>query len=243
MSPRGHPDYVTPVTQVYIEGLAGLEELATRLGSIVPWDLHGNIVLMEDFESEITEWEDESDGLGSTFSRSSTQKYSGDFSAKLYSCGIADAYTGLIRQLHYPGLVKYGLFGRFHWDGQTQQILFSAAFYDVAFSYEALIRVDAHLDTLAVKTTDGAFHNILTGFTAHFPAVYWWPILLTFDLSTNKYDKLYFGNYEYDLSSVALRREPSIAFSSAYIDVMIEDTDEDAFTVYVDNIVLVKNVP
>ena len=46
------PDYTREMILRYEGGFVGLEELAARLKSIVPWDLKGNILLLEDFESE-----------------------------------------------------------------------------------------------------------------------------------------------------------------------------------------------
>lgn len=40
------PDYTREMVIKYDAGFIGLEELAYRLKSIVPWDLRGNVIFM-----------------------------------------------------------------------------------------------------------------------------------------------------------------------------------------------------
>ena len=243
MSLRGHPDYVTPVSQVYIEGLVGLEELAARLGSIVPWDIEGNVVLMEDFETELTEWVSDCDGLGSTATRSSRHKYSGDWSAKLYNVGGVGAGADLYRYLHYPGLLKYAIFARWCWDENCKTIFLSAILRSGSKEFYIEFTYDLLTTTLSVLTTDGDQHDVDTALTLSEDTHVWYPALITADLAAEKYDKLYFADKEYDISDVDLLVTSEALLPDGIIRVGAISGGGATFTAYVDGVILAKNVP
>ena len=243
MSPKGHPDYVTPVTQVYIEGLAGLEELASRLGSVVPFDLHGNIVLIENFESELTEWYDEGDGLGSTAVRSSRHKHSGDWSLKLYNRGVAGATAALALDFEYPGLLKYGLFARFCWDTNLDQFSLWLTFYDGVYRHKIIVEYEYLAGELRLQTFPVADYIVASDLYLSSGELAWRPILVTFDLRTGYYDKVFFDGREYDVSAVPMIVTLDPTKPKGYLNVSADENIATAYTIYADDIVLVKNVP
>lgn len=243
MTPRGHPDYVTPVAQVYIEGLAGLEELAARLGSIVPWDLHGNIVLMEDFESEETEWSDTHCSDDCTMTRSSLQKRSGDWSCKLYNNGKITDSASAYRELHYPGALKYGLSAQLCWDIWMQEISVMATFY--TGSRIAYVDVNYNiLDKILKVGSGGGWYTVATNLRLY-PLVgfTWHPIVVLFDIENLVYNKLYFNDTEYDLTDIPLTFSVITLDPLVAIQVVTIARAAAAFTTYVDDIILVKNLP
>lgn len=243
MTTRDLPDYIQEIVIRYAGGFIGLEELAARLGSIVPWDMKGNIVLAENFESELTEWTDESDDIGSSAVRSSRHKYSGDWSLKLYKAGLAGAEVASLRTFHFPGTTKYAAFARFCWDENCQTLQLCCGF--ITGSEEFIIRVQYNLPatTLTVNTTDDIAHEITTALTLGEVVYTWYPVLVTFDLATGYYDKLYFAGKEYDISDVPLYSEPSEDPPLGYVYIYAHRVSDDAFTAYVDDIILAKNVP
>ena len=243
MTPRGHPDYVTPVSQVYIEGLVGLEELAARLGSIVPWDMEGNIVLMEDFESELTDWIDDSFAGTSTATRSSRHKFSGDWSVKLDVAGAAITYSWLRRYLHYPGLLKYALFGRFCFDEDAEYIELGIAIHTGTESCAISARYDRANETLMVMSTGEMYTSAGTPPALSQTTPVFYPLLLTFDLSTGYYDKLYLADTEYDISNIPFYHIASPAPPRGVLLVGAGTVATATFTAYVDGVILAKNVP
>jgi hypothetical protein len=237
------PDYTRQVTIRYEGGFLGLEELAVRLGFPGVWNLKGNIVLMEDFESELTEWTDLSSGGTSSAIRSSRHKFSGDWSVKLYRDALADAKAILYRDFHYPGASKYATFARFCWTSDMRKVRLAATFCNGTTEYQALIDYDLATTTLSVITTGYANHNVDTALDLT-PDIYtWYPVLFTFDLATGYYDKLYLADKEYDISDVLFYSLTSPTPAKGEIVVAALPGDSTAFTTYVDDIIIAKNVP
>jgi hypothetical protein len=227
----------------YTGGFIGLEELAVRLGFIGPWDLRGNVVLMEDFESEETEWFDGSDA-GCSAARSSRHKFSGDWAAKLYSTDISNRIAAFSRPFYFPGLSKYALFGRFCWDPNMVGVSLNAFFYGAHGVYTAVVRYSLMTTTLSVFTTGAAYYEVDTVLSLSTDTFCWFPIMVTFDLNTGYYDKLYIAEQEYDISTVPLYYAAGAANPIGLLMISTEGgTGGTPFTVYVDDIIVVKNVP
>lgn len=237
------PDYVQTITVYHEGGFAGLEELATRLGFIGPYNLQGNIVLMEDFESELTEWLAACDALGSTATRSSRHKFSGDWSVKLYNVGSVNAIASIYRYIHFPGSVKCAVFCRFCWDSSCDKVVLAIDLYNGTNEYYPEVYYDLPTTTLAVLTTGDTYFEVSTALSLSPGGYTWFPFLLIFDLETGYYDKLYVGDTEYDISSVPLCSSAEGFDPSGFVKAQAKMGDAAAFTVYVDDIIIAKNVP
>jgi hypothetical protein len=243
MALKDLPDYTKEITLTGLAGFTGLEELAVRLGSIVPWDMKGNIVLMEDFESELTEWTDGSDSP-CTATRSSRHKFSGDWSLKLnYPSALGVKNIRAYRDFHFPGMVKYAAFARFCLgDGSNIPWLF-LELYNSETLYIIDLRWDGSNITFSVITTGGAYQDI-PGCLTFIPGIdTWFPIMITFDLKSGYYDKLYISGQEFDISDIPLYSEPSVGRTWGYFEVGVQQASEGAIATYVDDIIIAKNVP
>jgi len=237
------PDYTREMVLKGAAGFTGLEELAARLGSIVPWDVKGNIVLMEDFESEETEWLSSCDALGSTATRSSRHKYSGDWACKLYVVGNIAAYAAYYRYFHFPGTSKYAAFARLCWAGSNVKNSLGVTLQDGTKEYYAEVVYDLLTpETLKVLSTGGAYRDVSTTLKIRPDQYAWLPVLLTFSLTTGYYDKLYFGDYEYDISDVPLYIEEAGYDPQGLVSVGAKGQVTE-FSTYVDDIIIAKNVP
>lgn len=243
MSAKDLPDHTKQMTVVFGGGLVGLEELAARLGSIVPWDLQGNIVLMEDFETELTEWGTEIDGAGVTIALVTERKYSGDYSLRIGIPSGSGTSGWAYRSIYYPGLVKYCLFCRAGWADGMNKIELSMELYDGTYHYAIAIDYDALISTLRVYDDTGAYQEITDSLSLIPSDLTWFPLYVFFDLSTLKYDKVVIGSAEYDLSAYGIFREADGSTPHAVIKVKTIKTDTLAYVVYFDDIILAKNVP
>jgi len=192
------------MTIIYSGGFAGLEELAARLGSIVPHDLRGNVIFMEDFETEETEWTLDEDGGDSLASRQTRRKYQGNWAMKLLADDVANAYAGMSRLIHIPGLAKYAQYGRFLWDENLQRVRFRNHFLVEGVNYYVGMRYSLPTTTLEIESGDDAWVSVATDLSIGEGTAVWYPITLIYDLSTLKYDKLKIAEYEYDISAYSI---------------------------------------
>ena len=237
------PDYTRKIVIEYSGGFIGLEELATRLGFIAPFNLQGNLVLAEDFETEAVEWDLTIVGGVGVASRSSRRKYSGNWSIKLAIPATADAYATPTRHIHFPGVVKYGLFGRFCFTNDCQKIWMEALFEEGATEYKVGLRYDFQNTTLELWDSTEAYVTFDTDLNLWSDVGCWYPFLLTFDLKEKVFDKLFVGATEYDLSSYGVANQANVEPVHAELSFGALTPSDDAFTCYFDDLVLVKNVP
>ena len=233
------PDYTRKMIIEYSGGFIGLEELATRLGFIAPFNLQGNLVMMEDFETEETEWAFTANTANDLVERVSTTKWSGNWSIHIHTDGIATAEAWAHRDFYYPGLLKYGFFCRAKWDTNLCVMQIDISFQSPTHFYSIFINYNLLLPRLTVVDIGGAGVVCSTTLTA-----IWFPIYLTFDLSTMRGDKLFFAGFEFDISTlgltaVAVPASPytRIRFGTEHVAGGV------AHDTWWDDIVLTKNVP
>ena len=236
------PDYTREMLIKYTGGFIGLEELATRLGFPGPFDLRGNVIFMDNFESELTEWADASTGGTGYIARSSARKFSGDWSLKLYNSGIAGEIATAEHDVCPAGIGKYGVFARFGYDGNCQKLTLGINIRDGVREYEAEVRYNLATKQLIVLTAGGAEHIVASDLELLPWDVLFVPVLMTFDLSAGKYMKVYIGDLEYDVSDIDLFDVGAQTTYQGYVYVTSEATTPAAFTVYVDDIIVLKNV-
>ena len=240
---RDLPDGTRKMILEHIGGFVGLEELAARLGSIVPSDMGGNVILLEDFEAGLSEWNDDSFGGASTVAISTTQKYSGSRSVKMVAGGGATAFAKVSRVVESWGAIKYGVFCRWWLGGGTEDVELNILVYDGTNLYIAAIRYDREAQILKVYGSAGAFQNVATSLKIGDTVEGWYPMLFTFDLATPVYGKVIFGGQEYDLSSYAPYSEADDDPDLAIVAATQYYGGEGTQTLYVDDIIVARNVP
>jgi hypothetical protein len=237
------PDYTTQVILRYEGGFIGLEELAARLGAVPPWNLRGNLVFMDGFEAELTDWHDEGTVAG-MITRTTRHKFSGDWSVKL-SISISEStnYGVIRRYFHYPGDGKQALFMRLGWDDDLQIFLVRGNLY--TGSRELVFELGYNLETgeLVVLTTGDTYYPVATGLYRGVGEVVFFPILLEFDTENEVYGTLYFADKQYDLSSVPLMAGDSSSRPQATLDIFpYGETAENTFDIYLDCVAWTKNI-
>ena len=237
------PDYTRKVIIEYTGGFIGLEELATRLGFIAPFNLQGNLVMMEDFETEETEWDLTDVGVACTSTRVSRRKWSGNWSIEHVIAAAIGRHASIHRVIHFPGVVKYGLFGRFCWTDDFQNNQFGVEFDDGTYRYN--VGMGYNLVTTSVGYLDDTGNITVIDATLDlgYAGYVWYPFMLTFDLNTLLYDKLWIADREYDISGAIVRRRGFVTPQRATISHGGVTLAAAGFTMYADDIVLVKNVP
>jgi len=198
------PDFTRLVVHKYVGGITGLEELAARLGSIVPYSLLGNMIYMEDFETEETEWTLAYDGGDSVAERQTRHKYNGNWAMKLLADDVDGAYAEIGRLEHIPNLAKYAQFGRFKWDSNLSMLTFKNHFKIEDTNYYVGMRYTLPTTTLEVENGDDSWVSVATDLSIGETTAIWYPITLVYDLVNLVYDKVKIAEYEYDLSAYTI---------------------------------------
>lgn len=105
---HGQPDYGAYAAKQTVGSMADNAELAARLGSIVTFDRKGDVIWLDDFESNIDKWETTVIGAGGGISLSAEQARSGALSCKMITGNLANNYAEIEKRLPYPTLSKHG---------------------------------------------------------------------------------------------------------------------------------------
>jgi hypothetical protein len=237
------PDYTREMIIKFTGGFIGLEELAYRLKSIVPWDLQGNVIFLEDFESEVTEWDLVVVGTLSSAARSSERKWSGDWSLKLVADDEVDATAYATRQFGVPDKTKLGIFTRLGFLNNQKEIIIECGVSQDNAQYQPALLYRGEANELYYRDDTDTFQLLASDVSLGLTEILWWPFLLVVDLETGKYVKAVVNNTTYDLSDKAMY--DAGAGVPFYGSVAVRANAVGAFgtTTYVDDIIVVKNVP
>lgn len=240
---HGLPDFSRKVIIEYTGGFIGLEELATRLGFIAPFDLRGNLVLMDDFETEVTEYELTSTAVSPDPVRTSRRKWSGNWSMKLVPATGVLERCYMQRFFPYLGAIKYGYFTRVLWDEDAKDIRWRIFFQTGSREQYMIIWYNRQTEVLRAQTGPAAFVTIADNLVLGDTDPHWVETLITFDMNTLMYDKIIIANREYDISHIPIWDAANVDVPSMWVGFEARVENTTTFTCYLDDIVLVKNVP
>lgn len=241
---RDLPDGTRKMILEFSGGLVGLEELAARLGSIVPWDMQGNVFLSEDFEGTEINWTPETAGVGAAIDLTSDRYYGGVKSLQLTVPNLANAYARIKRYLPHLGTKKYGFGCALILPGPHGCALkFMATFKRSAVLTYAGIKIDNEGGYIMVRTAADTWTNVLA-IPGHDANLTWHLLQFYADLESGYHDKLRYDDEEVDLSAYALGTAAQ-AGTDRYclLECGYYATSNLGGDYYVDNIVAVRNVP
>jgi len=236
------PDYTRKVTIEYTGGFIGLEELAARLGSIVPWDMRGNVHYMEDFETEETEWQLTDWGTLSTIARSTRRKHSGNWSIKSVVDSEANARTAMTRELFHPGASKWALLVMFCLKNDAQDIEVYFDSTTAGRNRRARLRYRMPTTTLSIYGQDTLWHDIATDVDFAEGVYIWFPFIMIFDEINEVWDKIIIAGTEYPLANVPIFAQDTAIVGNLTLTIWQREIGVVGFTSYVDTVVLASNV-
>lgn len=236
------PDYTKMMVLRYEGGFIGLEELAVRLGFPGPWDLRGNLLLLEDFETEETEWTLSSTGSGSSAVRQTRHKYSGDWAVKLLSADVASADAELSRYFSAPEAAKIAYFTRLGWEGGDADLIFSGTWTYGTTQYTWGIRFNQATCKLEYLNSALGYTELAASLNLGSGEFTWWPFIIVVDLTTGYYVRVVVGGMEYDIPDAELNSAVTAESYSSYVSVINEAVAAAGGTVYVDSLLVANNV-
>lgn len=241
------PDYTRKVIIEYTGGFMGLEELATRLGFIAPFNLQGNVLVMEDFNTEPVEWTKSSSAGSITPVRTTRRKWSGNWSMILVTGDEEDGISRMWRDVSYPTGDKIAFFCRLLLDDDTQIFRINLNTYDGGSTNYFIARYTRPTTTLEVWDHTDGYTPVTTTLLLGGAAEIWYPIVLVGNNATGMYDKIIFGEQEVDLSAYEARHVPIIGHRYSRIEVInyarTVGVVHTGWTLYADDAVVVQNLP
>jgi hypothetical protein len=239
---RDLPDYTREMVLRYTGGFIGLEELAARLGSVVPWDLQGNILLAEDFETEETEYTTHAETAASEVVRTTRHKFLGDWSMKLSTGSVADEYTSISREILGTKDCKVAVFALLGFEPPVKMIQIDAWSWDGTTYHHPSLIYRRSTQQLTIVDGDGNEQVIASSLVLGGAAFKWYPFRLDFDLATGYYHKAYVAGEEYDLSAYAA--QGGATSGAPFIALTVSNYAEAAVgcDINLDSLVVAKNI-
>jgi len=241
--PRGLPDYGQNAEQYAIAGMGDLGEAVARLNSINVYDRRGFTVWQDDFEAPALKWTATATGSGIVPYLSTDQAFSGVQSVYFDAAFGGAPICHLSRR--FP-LIRRGKIGLEYWvqGNMDSPSYFELVFtvYDGAIPNSLSLRYDTSTPSLRVLTT--------VGWQTLLPAPYMWaednyflPIKVVFDMDTDRWVRVLWGEQEFDLSQYFVLALPANA--DRYVDAHFRLVGSGAVSQWarLDNFILTQNEP
>jgi len=221
----------------------GNAELAVRLGSPVLFQRFGNVWFVEDFTMGLNRWMTGKSGSGQTPELSTEIWRFGGYSCKCYGLPDTSFDSYIYREEPLHQLVKHGLSVWFTENAGPQYTYFEITFYTGSVRKHFGIRY--HYNTKRWHYIDSSDSWTTYDVEALSGALYkgFHVMKLIVDPENVKYDKLFFDQYEFDLSGLSAYETSSAQDPCIRIKLGANDPSHGSGKVYFDGIVLTLNEP
>lgn len=249
--PHGQPDYGAQAVKETVFGQADLGELAASLGSIDTFDRRGDIVWLDDFESDVLKWTLILPGVGDSVVASSEAARNGAFSAKLTTGNVIADMVTMVHYSPYPVTSRVGFEISFTVHNNLSDLIFSQRLYDGSDEHFARVRYRPATDVLEYLDRNAVWQNLATSLVLLDAAYILHTIKLVMDLNTQEYIRIIVDDVDYDLSVLEpplllplYRHTPDPATTPHWEQIVDKITGVNANTSsYVDDAIVTQNEP
>ena len=155
----------------------------------------------------------------------------------------ANAYASLDRVFSAPGEGKLAVFARVGFDENSPAVTLYGTGQVGATQYIFAIRYDVVAQELSYRDAASNYQVIGSSLILGMAAFDWYPFLLVVDLATGYYVRAIVNNTEYDLSAYTMESGVSGTAPTGEVLVWSSAVGAAGGTFYVDDIIVVKNVP
>ncbi len=201
---HGQPDFGLYRAKQTVYGLADDAELAARLGSIVTFDRRGDVVWLDDFESDVFKWLFAQTGVGGSLVASTARASSGGFSAYLTTGGALGNIGNMSHMEPYPVVSKMGFEMSFALNANISEYLLEMYFFDGVNYHLARVRFLPATFTLEVDH-GGVWTQVATAIPVRISFYLFVTLKLVADFTAAmKYVRVILNEVEYDLSAFDL---------------------------------------
>lgn len=240
---HGQPDFGMYTEKKTTYGLADMGELAARLGSIVTFDRRGDVIWLDDFESDVFKWDITFSGLGWEVVQTPTYARNGAFSVKLTTGRTVDQYVRIQHYNAYPVKSNIGLELSMSKDSWPGEFIIFFDLYDGVTHYIAGIRYDITNDDLYRYVDPLTWTLIDSAFRLYEDADCFNTLKLVVDFVDELYTRFIANNAVYDLSTYPIYSVASPI--RAHLEIRIDVISDLAAnrSAYVDDVILTQNEP
>jgi len=240
---HGQPDYGAQAAKKTVYGMADNAELAARLDSIVTYDRRGDVVWLDDFESNINAWEQAA--AGGAIALSAERCRSGGLSAKLETNAIALATAQITRHVPYPTISKIGF-----------EISLAHASLDIGL-YQGFIvshdlgpnmrrgqwRYTTLTDIIEIEDEFLGWTQIAAGVLLRLDPNLFHCIKMVVDLATGRYVRLILDETEWDLDAYTMNVIVNAEDLNLEVGIIGNTTGAVVAYFYVDDAIITQNEP
>lgn len=240
---HGTKDYgnVSPKDVTY--RLDDLAELAVRLGAVPSLDRLGEVIFIDGFESGLDSWlVYDNEGLA-TISLTGTQFKTGGFSCKMVSPEDYADFCYIAKGSAFFLGGKIGFEYSFSGDIYGKQIGISIYIFNGTDLLQGIIVYDVVAQTLSYFNTLGEWVVFQSDLKIVQGDYLWNTWKMVIDIDTETYVRIRVNQNTYNLPGISLLKSASA--TSPYISVMcmLQETQDTATTLYIDDCILTQNEP
>lgn len=240
---HGQPDFGMYTQKKTTYGLADMGELVARLGSIVTHDRRGDVIFLDDFESDIVKWGATLGGVGAAAVMSPEAARSRAFSAKLVT-GDADGDATYIETWNpYPVLGKFGLEVSISIGGLIENVQITFQVYDGTNYHLGDVYFAPQTNRLTILDGATGLPVLIDTVDLYETFVLFHTFKVVCDFQANQYVRLILNDIEYDISGYALFTFGSGIAAHLRAVVLAENFAAGNHHIYVEDVIITQNEP
>lgn len=240
---HGTPDWWGSEPSETIYGVQDVGELAARLGSIDTHDRLGNVVWLSGFEDGIVGFTTATSGTSAAVELSTATARSGAYSCKLTAGSTVSKLAGIVKNIPYPVLSKFGGEVAFTWSISIDFLLLDIWLYDGTNYTVFEIKFDETLGKIYYYNAAGGYTEIVALPAWATNTKLFHIAKLVVDLDARKYVRLIVDGNLYSLAGISAYTTASAV--EPYLIFAIYNVGPGATNpaLYVDNMIITQNEP
>lgn len=240
---HGQADYGMYTRKTTTYGLSDMGELAARLKSIVTFDRRGDIIWLDDFESDLSQWHIVKGHHLASAVLSALHSRSGAFSAKLSCSAVATGSISIHRFSPFPVLSKMGFEVSFTIDSDLKYITFLFTGSTGTAQVGCGIRYYHQTGILMYYNLFAGYTQFASGITLRSNDYFFHTAKLVGDMTTGKYVRFILDNVVYDMNAYQFYWFDFIQLPYLYSLVYIKPEGLTTPVSYVDDVIMTQNEP
>jgi len=241
--PHGYPDHGVGAPSSTIYPVLDIGELAARLGSINTFDRRGNVIWLDDFETNLKHWYSSAAPLWTGIEKSDEAARNANYSCKLTTPTAIDTVRYIGKYLPLPTLSKIGFEFSYAMYLDIKYIYCKLSFLHTTGKNEFALRYDRYNRTLAYLNSSGSYTD-LSGTPSHNMLYHAWnTIKLVVDYKTKKYVRALLNSFSWDLKDIAGDSDTAYYTPSLWIETRIQNRSAGEHYVYIDDAIITQNEP